>query len=106
MKQLEVPRYLLLLTDMASAEPDLQPTTEPNSLPAEAEQAFVLEDPLPEPALHEQASQTEEPPSPCRPLRIYTRSQMLFLHGSPLVKPPPDMPELKHWFGYVLSPRG
>ncbi|KAH6917222.1 hypothetical protein BKA70DRAFT_1251668 [Coprinopsis sp. MPI-PUGE-AT-0042] len=34
-----------------------------------------------------------------RPLRIYTRAQLLSLHDSPLVKPPPNMPELKHWFG-------
>lgn len=40
---------------------------------------------------------TDEP----RPLRIYTRAQLLHLHGSPLVQPPPDMPELKTWFGCV-----
>ncbi|KAJ6627233.1 hypothetical protein B0H10DRAFT_2185434 [Mycena sp. CBHHK59/15] len=36
---------------------------------------------------------------PCRPLMIYTRPQILHLQSSPLVKSPPDMPELKHWFG-------
>lgn len=44
-----------------------------------------------------------QPESPAhaspRPLRIYTRAQLLSLHNSPLVKPPPDMPELKQWFG-------
>ncbi|KAJ7630646.1 hypothetical protein FB45DRAFT_1003672 [Roridomyces roridus] len=38
-------------------------------------------------------------PIPCRPLVIYTRPQILHLQGSPLVKPPPNMPELKQWFG-------
>ncbi|KAJ7071543.1 hypothetical protein C8F01DRAFT_439119 [Mycena amicta] len=37
--------------------------------------------------------------SPCRPLLIYTRPQLLRLQSSPLVKPPTAMPELKHWFG-------
>ncbi|KAJ7462689.1 hypothetical protein B0H11DRAFT_2053854 [Mycena galericulata] len=36
---------------------------------------------------------------PCRPLMIYTRPQILLLQSSPLVKCPPDMPELKYWFG-------
>ncbi|KAJ7666420.1 hypothetical protein B0H17DRAFT_1336307 [Mycena rosella] len=30
---------------------------------------------------------------------IYTRPQLLNLQNSPLVKCPPDMPELKYWFG-------
>jgi hypothetical protein len=34
-----------------------------------------------------------------RPLRIYTRAQILRLYNSPLVKSPPDMPELRYWFG-------
>nr|GAT49767.1 predicted protein [Mycena chlorophos] len=37
--------------------------------------------------------------APCRPLLVYTRSQLLHLQASPLVKPPPTMPELKQWFG-------
>lgn len=36
-------------------------------------------------------------------IRIYTRPQLLALHSSPLVKLPPNMPELKHWFGSVLE---
>ncbi|KAJ3516787.1 hypothetical protein NLJ89_g907 [Agrocybe chaxingu] len=43
--------------------------------------------------------QTVESPSPLCPLRIYTRQQLLSLSNSPLVKLPPDMPELKTWFG-------
>ncbi|CAK5280106.1 unnamed protein product [Mycena citricolor] len=30
---------------------------------------------------------------------VYTRPQLLHLNRSPLVAPPPGMPELKHWFG-------
>ncbi|KAF6766359.1 hypothetical protein DFP72DRAFT_866272 [Ephemerocybe angulata] len=47
-------------------------------------------------------SDTEKAPAATnatRPLRIYTRAQLLHLHRSPLVQPPPDMPELKSWFG-------
>lgn len=42
---------------------------------------------------------TQDDPNATRPLRIYTRAQLLNLHRSPLVQPPPDMPELKIWFG-------
>ncbi|KAF7339726.1 hypothetical protein MSAN_02188100 [Mycena sanguinolenta] len=42
---------------------------------------------------------TAPKPVQSRPLMIYTRPQMLYLQSSPLVKSPPDMPELKHWFG-------
>jgi hypothetical protein len=35
------------------------------------------------------------------PMIVYTRSQLLSLHNSPLVRPPPNMPELKDWFGCV-----
>ncbi|SRR6266550_287271 len=42
-----------------------------------------------------------EKPSAPLPIIVYTRSQLLSLHNSPLVKPPSDMPELKDWFGYV-----
>lgn len=38
--------------------------------------------------------------SPCL-LRIYTRPQILRLHSSSLVEPPPGMPELREWFGCV-----
>ena len=41
--------------------------------------------------------------APSQRLMIYTRPQLLLLHESPLVKPPPDMPALKDWFGYVLD---
>lgn len=36
-----------------------------------------------------------------KPVRVYTRSQVLYLRDSPLVKPPEGMPSLKDWFGYV-----
>ncbi|EPT04244.1 hypothetical protein FOMPIDRAFT_148672 [Fomitopsis schrenkii] len=34
-----------------------------------------------------------------QPLRVYTRSQVLYLRDSPLVRPPEGMPSLKDWFG-------
>ncbi len=37
-------------------------------------------------------------PTP-HPMRRYTRKQLVSLSESPLVKPPPNMPELKVWFG-------
>ncbi|KAF9270385.1 hypothetical protein L218DRAFT_993006 [Marasmius fiardii PR-910] len=43
--------------------------------------------------------QPKEEPTPSRPLRIYTRPQILALHKSPLVSVPNGMPELKDWFG-------
>lgn len=40
------------------------------------------------------------------PLRVYTRSQAMYLRDSPLVRPPKGMPSLKEWFGCVsLSSR-
>lgn len=39
-------------------------------------------------------------PTP-RPLIMYSRSQLLFLHKSPLVKIPNGMPAFKDWFGYA-----
>ncbi|GLB36314.1 hypothetical protein LshimejAT787_0306020 [Lyophyllum shimeji] len=56
-------------------------------------------------AVNDEASQTEAMASPgkndssSRPMRVYTRSQLLFLSSSPLVQLPPGMPELKDWFG-------
>ncbi|KAG1716576.1 hypothetical protein ID866_628 [Astraeus odoratus] len=40
---------------------------------------------------------------PFRPFIAYSRSQLLFLHKSPLVKVPNGMPALKDWFGYATS---
>ena len=42
---------------------------------------------------------TQKQPSLPRPILIYTRDQLLSLSKSPLVKAPPDMPDLKSWFG-------
>ncbi|KAG6845987.1 hypothetical protein H0H87_011035 [Tephrocybe sp. NHM501043] len=55
--------------------------------------------------VHDDASQTEpvtipqKKASSYRPMRIYTRPQILLLYNSPLVQLPPGMPELKDWFG-------
>lgn len=35
-------------------------------------------------------------------IKVYTRPQILALYKSPLVHPPPNMPELKDWFGSAL----
>ncbi|GBE78384.1 hypothetical protein SCP_0112690 [Sparassis crispa] len=51
----------------------------------------VLQDPQPD--------TDDKIDTPPRPLRVYTRSQVLYLHKSPLVKPPDGMPPLKDWFG-------
>lgn len=52
-----------------------------------------------------QAVQTENTDN--RPRIIYTRSQLLDLSLSPLVKPPDSMPSFKTWFGFVsmFTPR-
>ncbi|KAF7306671.1 hypothetical protein MIND_00458700 [Mycena indigotica] len=50
---------------------------------------------LPSPSIPATSSQSPT----CRPILVYTRSQLLHLQASPLVKPPTSMPELKHWFG-------
>lgn len=34
---------------------------------------------------------------------VYTRSQALQLYKSPLVQAPDGMPQLKDWFGYVIT---
>lgn len=39
-----------------------------------------------------------------RPFIMYSCSQLLFLHKSPLVQLPYGMPALKDWFGFVLAP--
>ena len=48
-------------------------------------------------------TQTTPQSSQPRPMRVYTRAQLLHLHRSPLVQPPPNMPELKVWFGCVYT---
>lgn len=60
-------------------------------------QASSLSDVERPPQHDAEKSQTDS--STNRPLRIYSRAQLLHLHRSPLVQPPPDMPELKMWFG-------
>ncbi|PPQ71757.1 hypothetical protein CVT26_007598 [Gymnopilus dilepis] len=43
--------------------------------------------------------QPQKAPASPRPMRKYTRQQLVSLSNSPLVKPPPNMPDLKVWFG-------
>ncbi|KAF8807565.1 hypothetical protein BYT27DRAFT_7233070 [Phlegmacium glaucopus] len=38
-----------------------------------------------------------------RPILIYTRHQLVSLSKSPLVQAPPDMPDLKNWFGAEIE---
>ena len=51
-----------------------------------------------QPDVNTEQNAQKQPPLP-RPILIYTRDQLLFLSNSPLVKAPPDMPDLKHWYG-------
>jgi len=45
---------------------------------------------------------TKKDKVPAKPMKIYTRRQLLLLHNSSLVQLPPNMPGLKDWFGYEL----
>ena len=81
----------------AIAPADIPKTTEnesPDQL-ADAVAGLAIQDDQRSP---EQAQGTQQPEAQ-RPLRIYTRKQLLYLHASPLVQLPPGMPELKDWFG-------
>ncbi|KAF9044877.1 hypothetical protein BDZ89DRAFT_1127897 [Hymenopellis radicata] len=71
---------------------------QPESTPADELDALNNDEPAEEDAATEPENAPPSPPSP-RPLRIYTRTQILALLKSPLVSPPPNMPELKDWFG-------
>ncbi|KDR85159.1 hypothetical protein GALMADRAFT_233820 [Galerina marginata CBS 339.88] len=79
-----------------SSPPASSETTESSQVPQES--------PSPASDSTPQDNDNAEPPiekplhSP-RPLRKYTRQQLVSLSSSPLVKPPPNMPELKVWFG-------
>lgn len=51
------------------------------------------------PQNHNGQQQLENPLHLPPPFRKYTRQQLVHLSTSSLVKPPPNMPELKAWFG-------
>jgi hypothetical protein len=51
------------------------------------------------PQSHNGEQQLEKPLHTAPPFRKYTRQQLVLLSTSSLVKPPPNMPELKVWFG-------
>jgi hypothetical protein len=53
-------------------------------------------------AKHHPSKTPGNPPGP-RPMRLYSRGQLLRLYKSPLVQLPPNMPELRQWFGFVLA---
>ena len=86
-----------------------QPATSSTSSPTTMSVPLQTESP---PSVHEPPSHLDnvsqensdvvasgESLSSPRPLRIYTRPQLLSLSQSPMVKPPPDMPDLRTWFG-------
>ena len=50
--------------------------------------------------VNKEPAQVYSQPSPS--LRIYSRPQILALSKSPLVCVPPNMPELRDWFGFVI----
>ncbi|KII93485.1 hypothetical protein PLICRDRAFT_35702 [Plicaturopsis crispa FD-325 SS-3] len=66
--------------------------------PASAVEDIALQDDAPS-SSRNPSSDTPKTENSSRPLYIYTRAQALYLHKSPLVKPPEGMPALKDWFG-------
>jgi hypothetical protein len=87
----------------------LQPPDSPTLDQTEEEQAAIkaLVDKYAKSNLHDapddSTKASENDPSAPRPMRIYTREQLLYLYRSPLVQLPPHMPELKQWFGFVVA---
>ncbi|KAL1748888.1 hypothetical protein HDZ31DRAFT_71234 [Schizophyllum fasciatum] len=81
----------------AAAPPEIQKSAENVSADqlADAAAGLAIHDDQPVPAPAQSSQQADAN----TPLRIYTRKQLLHLHASPLVQPPPGMPELKDWFG-------
>ncbi|KAF9452608.1 hypothetical protein P691DRAFT_660489 [Macrolepiota fuliginosa MF-IS2] len=82
----------------------LPPPESPTLDQTEEEQAAIkaLVDSFAKSNLHDaqhKPSTANEKPSEPRPMRTYTREQLLHLYNSPLVQLPPNMPELKQWFG-------
>lgn len=86
---------------MTTTDTDAQ--SQETNTPPETVSVDALVNPLAAVALQDSTQPEQEgdqnATSHPRPLCVYTRSQMLHLHKSPLVKPPADMPELKDWFG-------
>lgn len=90
------PLFLLspntMLTDHSN--PDIQ-LLSPSLTPSTGPSSQVQNDP---PDFASAGAQDTSEPS----LRkTYTRPQLLALHNSPLVQMPPNMPDLKDWFGYL-----
>ncbi|KAJ3567363.1 hypothetical protein NP233_g6418 [Leucocoprinus birnbaumii] len=83
----------------------LPPPESPTLDQTEEEQAAIkaLVDQYAKSNLHDAqeslAKAGQKDPSEPRPMRVYTREQLLHLYRSPLVQLPPHMPELKQWFG-------
>lgn len=87
----------------------LPPPESPTLDQTEEEQAAIkaLIDSYAKTGLHDTPAHPSKPheklpPNP-RPLRVYTREDLLHLYNSPLVQLPPNMPELKQWFGFVFG---
>lgn len=84
----------------------LPPPESPTLEQTEEEQAAIkaLVDSFAKSNLHDAKHQPSKPaghPSEPRPMRLYNREQLLHLYKSPLVQLPPNMPELRQWFGFV-----
>ncbi|TFK76940.1 hypothetical protein BDN72DRAFT_830113 [Pluteus cervinus] len=92
---------------MAAANPE---STHPNTAPSTDAQDTVMDPPLAPPSSHNDPqslahseSVPKKSPTTMTPIKIYTRPQILALYKSPLVHPPPNMPELKDWFGTEIE---
>lgn len=88
---------------MSTLENGANPVVLPQSQPAVMD---VVSDRLSNLALQTTDPPKEPSPRPqndptSRPFIMYSRSQLLSLYKSPLVKIPNGMPATKDWFGYV-----
>ncbi|KIK71190.1 hypothetical protein GYMLUDRAFT_33330 [Collybiopsis luxurians FD-317 M1] len=89
-----------MATSPADAQPDVSvvaSSVQPEPVPSE--NPTQSQPDVPENANDQEPPQDDSQSSSSRSLRIYSRPQLLALSKSPLVCIPPNMPELKDWFG-------
>ena len=91
---------------MASADIETSKPTDPAAQQTENGVTEKLANDLAKVELRDQEpssslGEEKHEPQPQRPLHVYSRSDVLLLSKSPLVKQPDGMPSLKDWFGCV-----
>ncbi|KAK7694557.1 hypothetical protein QCA50_001743 [Cerrena zonata] len=89
---------------MATVDSDSQNSLESNTTQTKNTTIDTLTDTLHKTTLEEHTTSVNDtngkaPETPSRKLHVYTRSQLLSLSKSPLVKTPNDLPSFKDWFG-------